>query len=95
MTGQDMQAIVEYLRPADPVASVYTGSPPVHDTGLTWKTRWSRLAGQLHCDGAEEALVRAIEHAVIHPIESAVAAWNSARQQVVKGERLPIIRRRR
>lgn len=36
MTGQDTSEMVEYPRPTDPVASVYIGSPPVHDTGLTW-----------------------------------------------------------
>ncbi|MFS8102202.1 hypothetical protein LFM09_34270 [Lentzea alba] len=82
MTSQHMREMVnEYLRPTDPVASVYIGSPPVHDTGFRWTTRWGCLADQLRCDGAEEALIRAIEHAVLE--ESTVEAAADATGLVV------------
>jgi hypothetical protein len=48
--------VVDVVRPARPVASVYLGSSPLR----AWRTRWHRLADQLRCDGAGADVVAAV-----------------------------------
>jgi hypothetical protein len=48
--------LVDVVRPARPVASVYLGSSPLR----AWRTRWHRLSDQLRSDGAGADVVAAI-----------------------------------
>lgn len=90
MTGQDVREMIEYLRPADPVASIYIGSPPVGAADLRRKTRWGRLTDHLRCDGAEEGLIRAVERAVLE--EPTVEASADATGLVVFASELGLCR---
>ncbi|MET9225768.1 hypothetical protein [Lentzea sp. NPDC003310] len=48
-----LRDLVDVVRPARPVASVYLGSSPLR----AWRARWHRLADQLHSDGADPEVV--------------------------------------
>ncbi|MCR3750574.1 hypothetical protein [Lentzea californiensis] len=51
-----LRDLIDVVRPARPVASVYMGSSPLH----SWRSRWVRLADQLRSDGAGDDVVGAI-----------------------------------
>ncbi|NKE61495.1 hypothetical protein FXN61_33935, partial [Lentzea sp. PSKA42] len=51
-----LRDLVDVVRPARPVASVYLGSSPLR----VWRARWLRLADQLRSDGAGPELVDTI-----------------------------------
>ncbi|MFI6096534.1 hypothetical protein ACIA8G_13315 [Lentzea sp. NPDC051213] len=51
-----LRDLVDVVRPARPVASVYLGSSPLRG----WRARWARLADQLRCDGAGAQVVETI-----------------------------------
>lgn len=51
-----MRDLVDVVRPARPVASVYLGSSPLR----AWRARWHRLADQLNSDGADPEVVEVI-----------------------------------
>ncbi|GAB2809927.1 hypothetical protein [Lentzea nigeriaca] len=48
--------LVDVVRPARPVASVYLGASPLR----SWRSRWHRLADQLRCDGAGADVITAV-----------------------------------
>jgi hypothetical protein len=51
-----LRDLIDVVRPARPVASVYLGSSPLR----SWRGRWLRLADQLRADGADPDLVDTI-----------------------------------
>lgn len=51
-----LRDLLDVVRPARPVASVYLGSSPLR----AWRARWHRLADQLRSDGAGADVVAAI-----------------------------------
>lgn len=51
-----LRDLIDVVRPARPVASVYMGSSPLR----SWRSRWVRLADQLRSDGAGDDVVGAI-----------------------------------
>ncbi|MFJ8962290.1 hypothetical protein ACIRG5_23155 [Lentzea sp. NPDC102401] len=51
-----LRDLIDVVRPARPVASVYMGSSPLR----SWRSRWIRLADQLRSDGAGDDVVEAI-----------------------------------
>lgn len=51
-----LRDLIDVVRPARPVASVYMGSSPLR----SWRARWIRLADQLRSDGADDHVVGTI-----------------------------------
>ncbi|MFS8099022.1 hypothetical protein LFM09_18010 [Lentzea alba] len=77
-----LRDLVDVVRPARPVASVYLGSTPL----LGWRARWTRLSDQLHSDGADAELVDTVGEV----LERARAAYPKADTLVAfAGEELP------
>lgn len=52
--------LIDVVRPARHVASVYLGSSPLRP----WRTRWARLADQLRSDGAHDGVVSTMGEAL-------------------------------
>ncbi|MFC3897949.1 hypothetical protein ACFOWZ_41335 [Lentzea rhizosphaerae] len=77
-----LRDLIDVVRPARPVASVYLGSSPLR----SWRARWLRLADQLRSDGAGPELVDTIGEVVhrarsLHPTADTLVAF--------AGEELP------
>lgn len=51
-----LRDLIDVVRPARPVASVYMGSSPLRP----WRSRWTRLADQLRTDGANDDVVGSV-----------------------------------
>ncbi len=74
--------VLDVVRPARPVASVYLGSSPLRG----WRSRWARLADQLRSDGAGAEVVDLIGEV----LQRARAAFPAADTLVAfAGEELP------
>ncbi|MGW6442754.1 hypothetical protein [Lentzea sp. NPDC055074] len=64
-----LRDLIDVVRPARPVASVYMGSSPLR----SWRSRWARLADQLRSDGAGDEVVGPVG-AALHRAHAADAS---------------------